>query len=302
MHYYAFSDFLKKFFGHPVQKISLYGGFTCPNRDGTKGNTGCTFCNNEAFSPSLRFSHLSIREQIQHAINNIQKRRPNIHHFIAYFQAYSNTYGPPEKLHTLYQEVTRFPEIVGIAVGTRCDCLSDPILAVISEWAQKIHFWLEIGLETIHNKTLQRIARGHSYEEFLESYEKVRKIKNLFICLHLIHGLPGEGEEEMLETIKEVNRLKPDAVKFHQLEIVKNTPLEKEWQEKKITLLSPEQYLDILGKSIEILDPSIIIQRLFGFTPPSYRIAPTENIDWNKLLNNYLKQNSIYQGKKFLSP
>lgn len=298
--YYKFSDYLKKKFSSPVYKITLDAGFNCPNRDGVKGTGGCIFCNNSAFSPANALRGQSIAQQIQEGIKKIQARK-KVDRFIAYFQPYSNTYAAPEKLKSIYEQALDFPDIIGIAVGTRPDCLGDDILSVLEQMAGRTHFWLEIGLETIHNSTLQRINRGHTFEEFLESYKRARKIPGLLICVHLIHGLPGESREMMLETVQKINVLKPDAVKFHQLEIVKDTPLEKDYQSKKISLLTLDQYLEITGESLKKLHPEIIIQRLFGLTPSSYLVAPVvrRNIDFNQLMETYLETHQIFQGMDF---
>ncbi|HCL57444.1 MAG TPA: TIGR01212 family radical SAM protein [Spirochaetia bacterium] len=296
--YYPFSDFLQKKFGEAVYKISLNAGVSCPNRDGTKGINGCAFCNNEAFSPAIAYQNLSIQKQLETGIERFQRKRKKIKKFIAYFQSFSNTYAPSEKLEKLYESALEIPDIAGIAVGTRPDCLEDDKLEVIKTLAQKTHFWLEIGLETSFNQTLSKINRGHTYEEFLESYEKARKIKNLFICIHLIHGLPGESKEMMLDTVRKINQLKPDAVKFHQLEIVRGTLFEKWYQEKKITLLSIDQYMDVLADSLALLSPDIVIQRLFGFTPSSFLIAPELDLKESSLslFEKYLEEKQIYQG------
>ena len=298
-HYFKFSQFLKERFQTPVHKIVLDAGFNCPNRDGTKGTGGCIFCNNSAFSPSLKSRGIPITEQIQKSLKKFQYKN-KIQRFLAYFQPFSNTYCSPDYLRSIFNEALSFHEIIGIAVGTRPDCLPDKILEIIAEYSQKTHFWLEIGLESIHNKTLERINRGHTYQEFLDSFLKVRKIPNLFICIHLIHGLPGETKEMMLETVKEITLLKPDAVKFHQLEIVKNTALEKDYLENKINLLSLEEYIEILCESVQYLDKKIIIQRLFGFTPSELLVAP--NIDkkqnLNQLIDSYFKQKNVFQGSK----
>jgi radical SAM protein (TIGR01212 family) len=296
--YYSFSSFLKEKFQTSVYKIVVDAGFSCPNRDGTRGLSGCTFCNNYAFSPILRQEHGSVTDQIQNGIERFKRSRKKGSKFLIYFQAYSNTYGDPDFLRKTYEKALEFSEVVGIAVGTRPDCLSPEVVKVISEMAEKTHFWLEIGLESSHNKTLERVNRGHTYEEFLEAYGRVRSIPDLYICLHLIHGLPGESREDMLTTVREVNRLKPDAVKFHQLEIVKDTAMESEYHEGRIQLLGTEEYMEILGESLQILHPEIVIQRLFGFTPSEYLIAPAveKNVNYYQMINRYLIENQIQQG------
>lgn len=297
--YYSFSEFLKKQFGEAVYKISIDAGFSCPNRDGTKGINGCAFCNNDAFSPARKNNLLSVKEQLNLGIRKFKERRKNIEAFMAYFQAFSNTYASEDKLRELYSKALEVQEVVSIAVGTRPDCINEEVIKVLKEFSTKTHFWLELGLESSHNQTLERVNRGHCYEDFLRAFKELRKIPDLKICVHLIHGLPAEDKSMMLETVKRVNALCPDAVKFHQLEIVKDTEFEKEYKKGNIKLLSIDEYLDILGESLKLLDKNIVIQRLFGFTPSNYLIAPQfeEKINFHQLVNSYLEDTNIYQGE-----
>ncbi len=297
MRYYKFSDFLKKRFGNAVFKVVVDAGFSCPNRDGTKGVDGCVFCNNEAFSPALANRGLGIKEQIEIGIKRVQRKRKKATQFMAYFQPFSNTYGQPEYLRKVYYEALSSPDIVALAIGTRADCINEDVLEILNELASKTHLWVELGLESSHNETLNKINRGHSFEEFVVTFKKLKKIPHLYICVHLIHGLPGESKEMMLETIKKMNTLKPDAVKFHQLEVVKNTKLEQDYLQGKIKLLTLDEYLEILGDSLQILSSNIIIQRLFGFTPSGFLIAPQyEGVNYMQLLETYLQKKNIVQG------
>lgn len=296
--YRKFSDFLKARFGSPVYKLPLDAGFTCPNRDGRRSVGGCSFCNNHAFSPAAGHARLSLETQLEQGIARMKEGRRKAEKIMAYFQPFSNTYAPPEKLLEIFQLPLNYPEVISVAAGTRPDCLGPEVVPVLEAVAQKTHFWLEIGLESSHNLTLERINRGHSFEEFLEAYRRVRAIPNLWICLHLIQGLPGETEPMMLETLRRVNALKPHAVKFHQLEIVKDTPMEKQYRRGEIELLSLERHMEILGKSLALLDPEIVIQRLFGFTPSDYLVAPRYEAHRSRLqdFERYLEEKQIIQG------
>lgn len=299
--YFKFSDFLKKQFGSAVYKVTLDAGFTCPNRDGVKGTGGCSFCNNDAFSPARAFREKPVTLQLEEGMTRMRQGRRKAEKFMAYFQPFSNTYAAPEKLRELFHLPLSYPQVVSIAAGTRPDCLGIEILPVLAEMAKKTSFWLEIGLESSHDVTLSRIQRGHTWQEFLDAYDRVRGISGLQVCFHLIQGLPGEDEGMMLETVRRVNRLKPAAVKFHQLEIVKGTALESEFKENKVTLLPLSRSMEILGRSLEMLDPEIVIQRLFGFTPSSYLVAPQFSGHGGKLLDfeTYLENHQIVQGARY---
>lgn len=295
--YYSFSSFLKKRFGRPVYKISVDAGFTCPNRDGTKGINGCSFCNNESFSGSKTKG--SIKEQIRISKERVlSKRKGSL--FIVYFQSYTNTYADVSVLREKYYEALDESDIVGLSIGTRGDCLGDDVLDLLKEISEKTMLWVELGLETIHNETLKRINRGHTYEDFLNGYCRLReRIKNVYTCFHVIFGLPGETREMIFKTIREINRLKPDAVKFHDLEIVKNTAFEKDYYEGRIKLLDYNDYLEILGESLNILSPEIVIQRLYNTTNVDFIVAPKKNLDKRKLLNIFLNRENIIQGSKY---
>lgn len=298
--YYSFSQFLKSHFGFPVRKIVVDAGFTCPNRDGTKGTQGCVFCNNEAFSPALSLSTLSLRDQIQQGISQARKRKSTLEHFIVYFQPFSNTYKPLDELNRLYRIPLEFPEVVGIAIGSRPDCFDPEIFPLLEELSQKTQLWIELGLESAHDATLCAINRGHTLADFIQTFHKLRRLPKILICVHLIQGLPGETKKMMLDTVKLLNRLHPDAIKFHQLEIVRDTPLALSYAKGEVSLLSTPDYLDILGSSLELLQNDIVIQRLFGFTPSDFLLAPRveKNINYNQSALDYFKSLGIIQGQR----
>ena len=222
--YYKFSEYLKERFGCRVHKITVDAGFNCPNIDGTFSKDGCIFCNNYAFSPALR-KKASVEDQIQRGIEH-GKTRYKAEKFIVYFQPYSNTYAPVETLKERYDAVRQFPEIAGISIGTRPDCIDAEKISLIETYAQNYEVWIEYGLQSIHDKTLKLINRNHDYKDFFRAID-MTKNRVIKICAHVIIGLPGETREEILETAKEFSRLNLNGIKIHPLHVVKGTALEK---------------------------------------------------------------------------
>jgi radical SAM protein (TIGR01212 family) len=303
--YYSFSQYLRKY-PFPVFKASIDAGFICPNMDGSKGVGGCTFCNNASFSPAFRVRKEEITEQLNANIERILRVRKKAAlkdpHFIAYFQAFSGTYGPAHTLKEWYDEALKHPKVIGLSVGTRADCLSDEVLSLFEELASHHpEIWIEIGVESTHNPTLNLINRGHLFEEVVVAMKRLKKIPQLKICLHLIHGLPFETPQMMLTSVERVNALKPDAVKFHHLEIIKDTVMQQQYEKDPFPLLSLPEYFEILGKSLILLDKDIVIQRLFSASPKDFLIAPhyTET-NIQQLFLDYLYQNQIFQGSHHL--
>jgi hypothetical protein len=302
--YYAFSRYIKEKFHKEIHKVVVDIGFNCPNRDGTKGIDGCTFCNNQAFSPAHKNRGMGIEEQIQIGIDNLKKRYKRDFDLIVYFQPFSNTYGDIDYLEQCIAKAIKFPGCAGIAIGTRADCINDEVLAVCRKYSAQTDFWIELGLETIHDETLRKINRGHNFQEFLDGYKRLKTVEGIKICLHLIHGLPEEDLGMMLATVRKVNELKPDAIKFHQLEIVRNTKLEKDFLANQVKVLTIREYMDVLAKSLELIAPSIMVQRLFGFTPNKYLVAPfVENpLNLKTQFEKYLEENNINQGALYENP
>lgn len=299
--YHMFSANLKKLFGANVYKPAVDAGFTCPNRDGTKSNEGCIYCNNVSFSPITIINNKSITKQVNDAIKFFKKRYKS-NKFLVYFQPYSNTYADVSYLRKVYYEALSIDGVLGIAIGTRADCINGAKLDLIEEIANKYYVWLELGLQTIHNKTLKLINRCDTYENFLKMYKKIKLRKNINICVHLIHGLPQETKKQMLESVSAMALLHVDGIKFHQLHVVKDTKLEEMYNNNQITLPSLEIYLEILAESLSILPKEVIIHRLFGLSNQDYLVAPKWNIKKEKLtsiVDEYLLKNNIYQGKNY---
>ncbi len=295
--FYMLSSFLKKHFPFKVGKIPIHAGFTCPNIDGSKGLGGCIYCNNKSFSPAVSERVESVRNQIQKAKARNRKNQK----FIAYFQAYSNTYGDVETLKRLYDEALADPDIVALDIGTRPDCVNDEILDLIQSYTSKVMVWLEYGLQSAKDETLKKINRKHSVKDFVEAVEKT-KDRNIFICGHVILGFPWESREEMLESIHLINRLELDGIKIHHLYIAKDTAMERGYRKGKFQVMSFEEYLPLLCDALEILSPHITIHRLTGDLYGDYLVAPHFNLSMNQIyqrVQSELERRNTYQGIKW---
>ncbi len=297
--YHNFGRYLKNVFGERIFKVCVDGGFTCPNRDGSKGRGGCIYCNNDSFKPGTVEVKKTITQQLNEGMD-YQRIRYGAKKFIAYFQPFSNTYDRVENLEPMYKEALSHPDVVGLSIGTRPDCVSDETLDLLEDLAQKTHLWIEYGLQSMHDKTLDYINRGHGLKEFHETYHKTRQRKGIHICVHVIHGLPFETKEMMLDTIKYLADLDIDGIKIHQLHVVKNTIMKKMYENGEFTLPSLEEYLDLVSSSLELLSPRVVIQRLFGLGPLDILIAPSWHLgkgQFNTLIDEYLEKIDCYQGK-----
>jgi len=300
MKYYSFNRFLKAKFGERVQKITLDAGLGCPNRDGTKGYGGCIYCDEYGSGSGAREKVPDLKSQALAGMNYMRKRY-HARKFIAYFQSFSNTYGPLETLRSLYEDVVHLPDVVGLAVGTRPDCLSGEILELLSSYTPRLMVWLELGLQTVNNKTLSFINRGHTFEEFLDGYRLSARYP-LLICLHVIIGLPGENRNDIINTAREVARIKPDGLKIHSLYISKGTPLEKLYLNKEYTPLSQAEFVELASLFLEMIPPDTVIQRLTGDPRPQELIAPDWTLEKQKtvsLIQNKLENQNSWQGKKY---
>jgi radical SAM protein (TIGR01212 family) len=260
--YNAFSDELKRFFGCRVHRISVDAGFTCPNRDGTVGSDGCIYCG-AAGSGSFGIARgLPIAAQLEEG-KEVMARKYKARKFIAYFQPYSNTYAPVERLAALYDEALAVKDIVGLIVGTRPDCLPAANLDLLARYARKSWFWLELGLQTPNDRTLQAINRGHDFAVSANAV-KLSRERGLRVCVHVILGLPGESREEMLATAGILNELKVDGVKLHLLHIMRGTRLAQMYERGMIRVMERDDYVGLICDFLERLEPRISIQRLTG--------------------------------------
>ena len=302
LRYNAYNFFLRNKFGVRVQRVSVDGGFTCPNVDGTVAVGGCVFCDNRSFSPSRRQPRLDVLGQIEEGIRRL-KRRYRCDRFMAYFQPATNTYAPIERLRPLYEAALSHPKVVGLAIGTRPDCLPDDVLDLLTRFARRTSLSLELGLETIHNRSLDWMNRGHDYGSLLDAVRRCEG-RGFELGAHVILGLPGESPADMLATAREVARLKFDAVKIHNLYAVKRTPLADQVASGAVTLMGRDEYVGILVDFLELLPPTTCIQRTIGDAPPDYLVGPSWCLDKPAVLaalDEQLRRRDTWQGKGYTS-
>jgi radical SAM protein (TIGR01212 family) len=298
LRYYAYNFHLRQRYGHRVQKVSVDAGFTCPNVDGTVAVGGCTFCDNRSFSPSRRLPRQTISEQIDEGISRLKKRY-DCDHFMAYFQPATNTYAPVEKLRALYEQALAHPEVVALAIGTRPDCVPDDALDLLTEIGQRTYLSVEYGMQTMHDRSLDWMNRGHHHDAFVAAMG--RSVGRGFeICAHLILGLPGESHEDMLATAREAVRLGVDSVKLHNLYAVKNTEFADQVERGEAELLTRDDYVRTLVDVLELLPPQIIVERISGDAPPKYFIGPSWCLDKPAVklaLEQEMARRDTWQGK-----
>jgi uncharacterized protein len=302
--FHSLADYYKQRYGSRIQKVSIHAGFTCPNRDGTKGTGGCTFCNNRGFNPSYCHEEGSITEQIETGLRFLKKRYKRAQVFVAYFQAYSNTYDEIQVLRMLYGEALAHPGISGLSIGTRPDCVDDEKLDYLAELNQKYIISVEYGVESCNEDTLQRINRGHTFTESVEAIKKTAS-RGLHTGIHLIMGLPGESREQMLGQSQIISQLPVNSVKFHQLQIVNDTPMADEYLNypDNFQFFEPGEYVDFMVSFLENLRPDIAIERFAGEVPPEYNLRKS----WKGLrsdqviimIEKELQQRNTWQGKNY---
>ncbi len=267
----AYSDYFRKIYGSRVQKVSIDAGFTCPNRDGLKGTGGCTYCDNRAFNPSYCLVTKSVTRQIEEGIAFHRKRYRRSGSYLAYFQAYSNTYASIETLTRLYSEAIEHKNIKGLIIGTRPDCVDNEILDFLTEISKRCFLAIEYGIESCYDKTLERICRGHSFRDAVNAIEATVE-RGINTGAHFIFGLPGETIEEMLNEAEIISELPLKSVKFHQLQIIRGTRMEEEFKRNPSDFVSFtwEDYLDFIIRFIERLNPAIVVDRFTGEAPPRF--------------------------------
>jgi len=271
-YYRSYGEYLKEQFPYRVFKIPIDAGFSCPNIDGTLAYGGCSYCDNRSFSPNTRSTPRPIREQILAGME-FYRRRFGAEKFIVYFQAFSNTHGPVDRLRRLYDEALAFPDAVGLAIGTRPDCVPEPVLDLLSDYRAKTHLWVEYGLQTVHDLTLAGLNRVQTHDQFLTAVERTQR-RRIRICAHVILGLPGETPAMMLETADEVARLNLDGIKIHHLYVAKDTALARQHEGRPIKTLALNEYVALVCDFIERLPPGLIIERLMGELNERYVVAP----------------------------
>ncbi len=301
--YRAWNEHVKLRYGGRVQKVSIEAGFTCPNRDGSVAVGGCTFCNNDGFTPGYLDRRQSITEQIDAGVDFLQRRYPETRRYIAYFQSYSNTYGELGRLRACYEEALAHPRISGLAIGTRPDCLPAPVLDYLAALARERIIELEIGVESCNDAVLASVNRGH---DFAASADAIRRAaeRGLEVTAHLLLGLPGESDQSMLEGAARISALPVHALKLHQLQLVRGTALARQWQRDpaSVPLRSEQACIDLLADFIERLSPAILLQRVGSEVPPSMKLAPAWNLRLSELaprISAELERRGSWQGWRY---
>lgn len=298
--YHSFDYMLKERFGEKIYKVALNGGMTCPNRDGTLGNRGCIFCSAGGSGDFAGNRQDSITQQIEKQASSIRQKR-GVAKFIAYFQAYTNTYAPVDYLRKIYTEAISHPDIVAVSIGTRPDCLDKDILQLLDELNQKKPVWIELGLQTIHETTAQYIRRGYPLSCFEQAVSELRK-RNLDVIVHTILGLPGENRNDILSTIEYLNHQDIQGIKLQLLHVLKGTDLADDYLAGKFQVYTMEEYLDLVIDCLEHLNPEIVIHRLTGDGPKDLLIAPLWSSAKRTVLNTLHRECKLqhsFQGKKY---
>ena len=298
--YHTLNYYYKTKFGMKIFKLSLNGGFTCPNLDGTKGYGGCIYCSKTGSGEFGGNKLKSLTEQVDEMKKVVNKKGIPCK-YIGYFQARTNTYAPVSVLKERYEEVLACPDVIGLNIGTRCDAITDECLDYLEELNKKTYLTIELGLQTIHEKTSKLINRCHTLAEFDEMVMKLRK-RHINVVVHIINGLPYEDEEMMLETVKHLNTLDIQGIKIHMLHIIKDTEMAELYKQEKFHVLTKEEYIDIVIRQLELLNPKIVINRITSDPDPSDLLEPTWLLDKCQLLNDIdkeMKKRNTYQGIKY---
>lgn len=298
--YREFGDFLRERFPFKAQKIAINAGFTCPNRDGSKGRGGCTYCNNQTFNPSYCQTDKSVTDQLAEGVRFFSRKYPEMR-YLAYFQAYTSTYGELERLERLYEKALGYPGVVGLVIGTRPDCMPDHLLDYLARLSEQVLVLVEYGVESTLDRTLRRINRGH---DFAEAEEAIRRTaaRGIAVGAHLILGLPGESRDEILGHADRLSELPLTTLKLHQLQLIRHTrmALEFERQPEDFHLFTVDEYIDLAIDFIERLDPAIALERFVSQSPKELLIAPDwglKNYEFTARVNRRLAERDSWQGK-----
>jgi uncharacterized protein len=294
--FYSFSAYLKKKFGPgKIRKIAVDAGFPCPNKDGSISFKGCVFCDTYGSGPiSNMKDSLSIQQQIENFVGTKRDRN-----YIAYYQPHSNTCAPLNILRERYEVIFQYPEIVGLFIGTRPDAIADEAYPLLEDMSQRTFLTVELGLQSIHSKSLKFLNRNHSYQQFLDTFHKLKNL-GIDVLVHLIVGIPGESHDEIMASIKEMNRLKPAGVKFHAMHVLRNTRLFDMYEKKQFKLMEKEEYLELIIRLLEHLDPDIVVHRLTGERDMEIFHAPQWTAAKAKLINTIrskMQKEDTYQGR-----
>lgn len=300
--YNDFSNFLKQYFSHKVQKISINAGFTCPNRDGTLGKGGCSYCNNQTFNPAYCHTEKTVSRQLKEGKDFFSHKYPDMK-YLAYFQAYTNTYGELDILKRKYEEALSVEDIVGIVIGTRPDCMPENLLNYLDNLNKQTFLLVEYGIESTNNQTLRRINRGHTFENTEKTIRRTSE-RGILTGGHVILGLPGEYGEELINQASALSRLPLTTLKIHQLQLIRGTRMAQEYESspKDFHLFDMDEYIDLLINYIEHLRPDIVLERFISQSPKELLLAPDwgiKNYEFNHRLQKRMRQQKAYQGKKY---
>ena len=298
--YHTWNYYLRNTFGEKVFKVSINAGFTCPNIDGKVSYGGCTYCSKEGSGDFAGNPKDNLIKQFNDIKEMMHKKWPSAK-YIGYFQAYTNTYAPLEVLKEKYETILELDDVIGLSISTRPDCLPDDVVDYLDELNQKTNLWVELGLQTIHDKTSKLINRGHDYEEFIKGVEKL-KARNIKVVVHIINGLPGEDYDMMMETAKAVANMGVDGIKIHLLHVIKDTPMEKMLQNGMLNLMDKDEYIKLVCDQLEILPDTMIVHRLTGDGKRDELVGPLWSLKKWEVLNDIdaeLRRRDSYQGIKF---
>lgn len=300
--YRDYPAYFKTLFQERVQKLSVDGGFTCPNRDGSKGKGGCTFCNNRSFNPGYCRATVPVSRQIEEGKAFFAHKYAG-QKYLAYFQAYSNTYAPLSELRQKYEEALQCRDIVGLVIGTRPDAVNEEVLDYIQELSRRVYVCIEYGVESTHDEVLRRINRGHTFAEAEKAIRSTAE-RRIRIGAHLIFGLPGEDPRSMLEGAIRLCDLPIDVLKLHQLQIIRDTPMAEEYlrDPRHFRLYTLEEYLDFVTEVIERIRPDVYLERFVNQAPAEYLLAPKwgiKNYEFVAKLEKRLRERETWQGKKY---
>ncbi len=299
--YHSLNYFLRNKFGEKIYKISLDGGFTCPNRDGKVAKGGCTFCSARGSGDFAGSRILSITEQFEDRKEMMEKKWKD-GKYIAYFQAYTNTYAPVEDLRRKYEEALAQKNVIALSIATRPDCLDDDVVDLLEEISKKTYLWVELGLQTINDESARNFNRGYDFKVFEEGIKKLQD-RNIEVVVHTIFGLPGETKEDMLKTVDYVAHSGAQGIKFHLLHLMSGTQMVKQYESGELKLLSQEDYIDLICKGIAMIPQDMVVHRLTGDAPRESLIGPMWSLKKWEVLNaidKALVDNDIYQGKNYI--
>ncbi|MEA4831822.1 MAG: TIGR01212 family radical SAM protein [Oscillospiraceae bacterium] len=298
--YYTEDYYFKSVFGEKTARLPIDAGFTCPNIDGTKGIGGCIYCSGRGSGDFSAESAFSVTEQLAQ-MREARSSKWEVKNYIAYFQAHTNTYAPPEKLRALFDEALTFPGVCGIYIATRPDCLDGGIISLLGEYSEKTKLSVELGLQTCNDVTAGIINRCHTYSDFLCGYQALKDV-GIRVCVHIINGLPGENKDDMLYTVRETAKLRPDGIKIHLLHILRGTAAEDMLREGKIIPLTLDEYVDIVCDQLAILPPDTVIERITGDGKKNDLVAPLWSLKKFVVLNSIDKEmlrRDSFQGIKY---